>query len=286
MASGPSAYWTYGIGGHFVLIHAMHLHLGCSTAMLSWGWGKYTCDVLEDMLLNQSMANISALLMLMMAATVVDCNAFTAKIIAVAFNLSPFLVTGFLSSMYVNGHSMPKTIWCILGFDVLTFAIAAVMGLKGQVSADPKSCTFGALNKRMFGIGGILFLLNAGNLCLTSYQAMEGWGSGTYTCNTLESSMFVTQSLIRMQCMVMLIMVATTIANKTDLVKISAPMLLGFLAQLVYWKRVAINRHSMPMSVYVIQAIVFGSFVIAIIVHNSASARQFEPTGHAPLVSA
>jgi len=263
----------------------MNIPLGYSTAMSSWGWGKYTCDVLEDMLLNQSMANISALLMLMMAATVVDCNVFMAKIVVVAFILNPFLVTGYWSAMYINGHSMPKTIWCIIGLDVITCAIAAAMALKNQVSANPKSCTFVALNKWIFGIGRILCLSIAGNLCLTYDQAMESEGSGKYTCNTPKSPMFVTQILIGMQSMVMPIMLATTTAKKTDLVKICAPTLLGFLAQLVYWKRVKTNGHPMPMSIYVIQAIVFGT-LIAIIMHNNASARQVELTGHAPLVSA
>jgi len=271
-------------------MNVMNVHLGCSTAMSNWGWGQYTCDDLDDMLVEQSMANITALLTLMMAATIVDCNGSMAKVIAVAvFLVTGKLVTGYWSSMNMNLDSMPKTIWCILGFNVLTFAIAAVMWLKGQVSADPKFCTFGALTKWAFGIGGILFLLIPVNLCLTCDQAMENWGSGKHTCNTLESFKFVTQSLIGMLhhgCMMMLLMVATTTANKTDLVKISAPVLLGFLAQLVFWKGVTINGHSMPMSICVIKAIVFGSFLISIIMHNSASARQVEPTGFAPLVSA
>jgi len=270
-----------------MLMNAMNLHLGCSTAISSWGWGKYTCDDLEEgMMFNQCTLNMTVLLMLVMAATVVDCNFFMAKIIAVALIINPILATVYTSSLKINGHSMPNIVWLIVGLDVGTFAIASVMGLKGQVSAEPKSLTFGALNKWAFGIGGVLLLLNAVNLSMSCDQAMGNWGWGKYTCNTLEAGLFVSQSLIGMQVMVILIMAATATDNKTDLLKISVPVLLSFLAQLVYWKDVAINGHSMPKSIYIIQGIVFGSFFIAAIMHNSTSARQVEPTGYAPLVSA
>jgi len=287
MASGPIAYWTYGAGIFFMLMNAMNLHLGCSTAMSSWGWGKYTCDDLEEaMMFNQFTGNMMVILMLMMAATVVDCNVFMAKIIAVAFIFNPILNTVYWSSMKINGHSVPNIIWCIVGLNVGSFAIAAVMGLKGQVAADPKSLTFGALNKWASGIGGIFFLLNAGNLCQNCNQAMANWGWGEYTCNTVESALLVTQSLIGMQLTVILIMAATTTTNKTDLLKISAPMVGGCLAQLVYGSQLTINGHSLPISLYAVHATIYGSLFIAAIMHNSASARQVEPTAYAPLAAA
>jgi len=287
MASGPIAYWTYGAGILLMLMNAMNLHLGCSTAMSSWGWGKYTCDDLEEgFMFNQSTYNMAVLLMLMVAATVVDCNVFMAKIIAIAFIFNPILVTVYWSSMKINDHSVPNIIWCIVGLDVGTFAIAAVMGLKGQVAADPKSLTFGALNKWAFGIGGVLFLVNVGNLCQGCNQVGASWGWGQYTCNTLESSLLVTQSFIFMQLIVIVIMAATTTTKKTDLLKICAPMLGALLAQLVYWTQITINGHSLPISIYVVNAIIYGSFFIAAIMHKSVAARQVEPTGYAPLGSA
>jgi len=268
-------------------MNAMNLYLGCSTAMSSWGWGKYTCDDLEEgFMFNQSTYNMAVLLTLMVAATVVDCNVFMAKIIAIAFIFNPILVTVYWSSIKINDHSVPNIIWCIVGLDVGTFAIAAVMGLKGQVAADPKSLTFGALNKWAFGIGGVLLLLSAGNLCQSCNQVGANLGWGQYTCNTLESSLLVTEGLLGMQLMVILIMAATTTTNKTDLLKTSAPMLGGFLAQFVYWSQLKVNGHSLPIPMYVVYAIIYGSFFIAAIMHKSVAARQVEPTGYAPLVSA
>jgi len=287
MASGPIAYWTYGIGALFLLLNAMNMYIGCSKALSSWGWGTYTCDTFENaMMFNMAVLNMAALVMLMMAATVVDCNVFMAKIIAVVSIPNPILTTVHWSSVKINDHTGPNSIWYVLGFYVVTFAIAAVMGLKGQVPAEPKPVTFGALNKWAFGVGGILFVLNAGNLSLSCDQAMENWGWGKYTCNTLEAGFLVNQSIIGMAMMMLLIMVATTTANKTDLIKISAPMLLGFLTQLIYFEPLKINGHSTPVSVYVVQGTVFASFFIAMMMHNSASARQVEPAGYAPLVSA
>merc|ERR1712194_203120 len=105
--------------------------------------------------------------------------------------------------------------------------------------------TFGALNKWASGIGGIFFLLNAGNLCQNCNQAMANWGWGQYTCNTVESSLLVTQSLIGMQSTVVLIMVATTTTNKPDLLNMS---------------QLTINGHSLPISIYVVHATIYGSF--------------------------
>jgi len=207
----------------------------------------------------------------------------------VSLTFNPILWTVYTSSIKINDHSMPNIIWCILGLVVGSFAIAAVMGLKGQVAADPKPLTFGALNKWVFGIGGAFFLVDY--TCFSTHflscnQVVALWGWGQYTCKPLESSLFNTQSFIGMQLTVILIMAATTTTNKTDLLKISAPMVGGCLAQLVNMSLLTINGHSLPISIYVVHATIYGSFFIAAIMHKSVAARQVEPTGYAPLVSA
>jgi len=270
-----------------VLANAMNLLLGCSKAVSAWDLGNRICTDLEaELLFNNSTLSTSAFLMLMVAATVVDCNFFMAKIIAGALIFDPILLVAHWTSVKIDGHGVPIALWFVLGFVVGTFAIAAVMGLKGEVSAEPKSLTFGALNKWAFGIGGSLFLAMSGTLSLGCDQAIENWGFGKYDCNTLEALALFMLCVKTMQVTVILIMVATTTANKTDLLKLSAPMIFFNFVQLVSDQRFVINGHSVPDSVYVMYAIVFTSFFIAVTMHNSASARQVNPTGYEPLVAA
>lgn len=167
------------------------------------------------------------------------------------------------------------------------------MGLKAEqcpvckdaVAADPKPVSFGALNKWAFGIGGLMALMNAGNLFMDCDTAMQNWGWGKYTCSTLESALLKSQSLVGIQCMVILIMAATRTGTKTDLLKLSAPMIGCFLTQLIYWKSKVINGHTMPNSIYIVHAVVYGSFAIGVVMHKDASARQVEPTNKEPLLA-
>jgi hypothetical protein len=294
MASGPIATWTYVIGGLLILMNAMNIYTSCSEAMVNWGFGKYTCDELESgLLFNQSLLNIASVLTLIIAATAVSRNIFMSKIIMVSFIFQPILTTAFFDTMKINGRSMPNTIWCVDGAILGTFAIAAVMGLKAEqcpvckdaVAADPKPVSFGALNKWAFGIGGLMALMNAGNLFMDCDTDMQNWGWGKYTCTTFDSAMLKTQSLVSIQCMVILIMAATRTGAKTVLLKLSAPILGCFLAQLIYWKPLVINGHTMPTSIYIVNAVVNCSFAIGVVMHKDASARHVEPTNKEPLLA-
>jgi len=73
MASGPIAYWTYGVGGLFVFMSAIYLGRGCSKAMSSGEHANYICgDLEEELFFTFYRLSVSAYSMLMTAATVVD----------------------------------------------------------------------------------------------------------------------------------------------------------------------------------------------------------------------
>jgi len=307
MASGPIAYWAYGVGGLFVLLNARNLYLGCSNTVAAWAGFEYTCDAIEEQsMFISSMLSVAAFSMLIMAATVVDSNALMAKIIAIALIFDPVGFVAYWSITKLNGNSVPSSVWLVVGctvngFFVLqvlngfcmavcptlyTFATAAVTGLEGEDLARPKKFTFGALNKWAFGIGFFLSLVTAANLFTSCDEAIENWGFGKYTCKSLTTLVSLMTGMKTLQVVAILSMAATATANKTDLLKIYAPFILGQLALLFHNSQLKINGRSCPASFYVFQSIILGSFFIAFIMHNNASARQVESTGCEPLVAA
>merc|ERR1712194_946899 len=100
-------------------------------------------------------------------------------------------------------------------------------------------------------------------------RATENWGLGKYTCKSLAALVLLMTGMKTLQVVAILIMAAMAKANKTDLLKIYAPFILGQLALLLHNSQLKIDGRSCPASFYVFQSIIFGSFFTACIIHNN-----------------
>jgi len=285
---GVLNYWAFLVGGWFVLMMVGSMYMGCSKVVEGFGLGSYTCNELEsDLQFDINIFSIQMYLILVIIGTVFDRKMDFIKVCGPIF-ITILVFFAHWVSKTINGHTMSHGVYFMHAFVFGTFVIAAYAHKDSAGVAKSETMQYGALNYWTLGVGGTLSLLFLASLCGGCSKAIEAWGGGEYSCNGLESGMAFNSDLTKIGSQLVAMMCATITVRKLDLIKLAAPGLIVMPVMLAFCPSKIFNGQCMPNSVSYLSAIIWGGFIVAAIMHpgSTASARQMQTTGKAPLLSA